>query len=372
MGRPKLKIAVLTSSRAEFGIYLPLLTALKEDNGFIVDVIAFGTHISPFYGYTLNEILEYHFNEVYTLNTVLANDDPNAIATSYALTSSKFADFWKEHIYDLVFCLGDRYEMNAAVLSGIPYGVKFAHIHGGETTLGAMDNIYRHQITLASHLHFTASENFKNRVIEIIASTKNVYNVGALSIDNIFDLDLPSENEFRVKYSLNAEFALVTFHPETLDFEHNYNFAQQMYLALKNIAEDIFIVITMPNADTMGSIYREKIETLKEEYPCRVMVIENFGKINYFAAMKYAKFLLGNTSSGIIEAASFHKYVINVGNRQKGRLQSTNVINVSFDTVEICEAFSAIMQKGSFAGENVYYKPHVAANILRIIKSKYG
>src|SRR5690606_5753673 len=146
-----MRVAVLTSSRADFGIYLPLLNRLKEDPFFQLEIIAFGTHLSKFHGYTLDQIKESGFTTIHEISSLLTNDDEVSIATSFGLTVLKFADFWDKHSYDWVLCLGDRFEMAAAVQAGIPFGVRFAHLHGGETTLGAIDNIYRHQTSLASH-----------------------------------------------------------------------------------------------------------------------------------------------------------------------------------------------------------------------------
>lgn len=367
-----MKVGVLTSSRAEFGIYLPLLLKISKDNYFQLEIIAFGTHLSKFHGFTLDEIKSYQFNTIHTLTTTIANDDSNSIATSYALTCQKFADFWNTHNYDLVFCLGDRYEMNAAVQSGIPFGIKFAHIHGGETTLGAIDNIYRHQITLASSVHFTSTEQFKQKIATLIDTDKFIYNVGALSLDEINNTPIISEIIFREKYKIKNPYILVTFHPETVSFDKNNYFAEQMYFALKLLASKIDIVITMPNSDTLGSIYRQFILKLKEEHPENIFAIENFGKTNYFAAMNYASLLLGNTSSGIIEAASFKKYVVNVGDRQKGRLKSKNTFDVDFNCESINNLCLSILKKGNYIDENIYYRSNVADNIIMTLKKNNG
>lgn len=364
-----MKIGILTSSRADFGIYLPLLKKLKDDVFFNLEIIAFGTHLSKSHGYTLTEIENKGFNCIHTISSLIANDDEQAIATSYALTALKFADFWQHNKFDLVFCLGDRFEMSAAVQSGIPFNVKFAHLHGGETTLGAIDNIYRHQITLASNLHFTAGDLFSDRVIELIGHNKNVYTVGSLSLNEIENFQPINKTEFYKKFNIpNEDFALVTFHPETVNTEMNQIFASEMRKALSQVAAKLFLVITMPNADTMGSVFRMEIEQLKNEFSTQVICIENFGKENYFSAMFYAKVLIGNTSSGIIEAASFGKYVVNVGDRQKGRMQSNNVINAPFGKQEIIEAVDKTLVNLNYTGINNYYNQNSADLIIRHIK----
>ena len=259
--------------------------------------------------------------------------------------------------------------MSAAVQAGIPFGVKFAHIHGGETTLGAIDNIYRHQITIASILHFTAASSFSEKITELIGNNIGVHTVGSLSLDGIESFKPIEKSLFYDRFKIpSQEFALVTFHPETIATQLNKEYAHEMRLALAQIAEKLFLVITMPNADTMGSIYRKEIAKLKEECSKSVLCIENFGKQNYFSAIFYSKVLIGNTSSGIIEAASFGKYVVNIGERQKGRLQSDNVINSSFNHHHIVEAVGKALGNKTFIGKNKYYNKHSADIIMVHIK----
>lgn len=363
-----LKIGVLTSSRADYGIYLPLLKKFKEDNFFRLEIIAFGTHLSKFHGFTISEILKEDYVKVHPISSLITNDNENSISTAYGLTVLKFADFWQQHQFDIVFCLGDRFEMSAAVQAGIPYNITFAHIHGGETTLGAIDNIYRHQITLASKIHFTSTDQFKKRVAELVGEDENIFSVGSLSLNDINHFDFLPENEFRSKFNIQNEFILITFHPETVDAEKNLLFANQIKEGLQKLSKYFHLVITMPNADTMGTIFRDKIIELKNSCPEDVTLIENFGKKNYFSAMKYCKFLLGNTSSGIIEAASFNKFVINVGDRQLGRAISENTFHIPFIADEIYSKSIEVSKKGSYEGENIYFTENVADNIIKILK----
>ncbi len=364
-----MKVGILTSSRADYGIYLPLLQKMRLDSFFELEIIAFGTHLSKFHGFTINQIYKENYSKVHAISALISNDDEQSIATSYGLTTLKFADFWAANPFDLVFCLGDRFEMSAAVQAGIPFGVKFAHIHGGETTLGAIDNIYRHQISLASKIHFTASSIYAEKIVSIIQDTNNVYPVGALSLDEINVFQPIEKDLFYSKFSIpNEDYALLTFHPETLAMHDNLHFAKEMKQALLVLLEKIFLVITMPNADTLGSVYRQQLEELKAEYPSRILLIENFGKKNYFSAMHYAKLLIGNTSSGIIEAASFRKYVVNVGDRQKGRVQSKNIFDTQFNSSEIIFNYNEAIKLGEFTGCNIYFKRGAADAIIEIIK----
>ena len=364
-----MKIGVLTSSRADYGIYTPLLQKLKSDPFFELEIIAFGTHLSKSHGYTLNEIQKGGYNCIHTISSLISNDDEQSIASSYGLTVLKFADFWNSHHYELVFCLGDRFEMSAAVQAGIPFSVKFAHIHGGETTLGAIDNVYRHQISLAATIHFTATEPYKEKVSELIDTSEGVFSVGSLSLNDISNFKPMQKDVFLKKFGIQyQDFGLVTFHPETVSVNGNSVYAEEMKKALATISEQLILVITMPNADTLGSVYREVIEQLKKEKPNRFVLIENFGKDNYFSAMHYAKILIGNTSSGILEAASFGKYVVNVGDRQKGRLRSDNVIDCKFIETDIVSAYKKAIEFNIYRGENSYFKEGAADSIIKIIK----
>lgn len=364
-----MKIGVLTSSRADYGIYQPLLYKLKADSFFNLEIIAFGTHLSKNHGFTVDLIIKDNFKKIHKISSLISNDDENSIVASYGLTILKFADFWQSNFYDIVFCLGDRFEMSAAVQAGIPYNVKFAHIQGGETTLGAIDNIYRHQITLASKMHFTANEQFTERIKQICGFSNNIFTVGSLSLDGIESFKPIEKHIFFNRFNMsNEDFALITFHPETVNASSNKDFAICMRNLFVSLKSKLFLVVTMPNADTMGSIFRDEILNFKELHPDRITCIENFGKENYFSAMYYCRLLIGNTSSGILEAASFKKYVVNVGERQKGRLQSNNVIDCNFDEFAIINAVDKALKLNSEEICNVYQKTNSADLIIEKLK----
>jgi GDP/UDP-N,N'-diacetylbacillosamine 2-epimerase (hydrolysing) len=183
-----MKIAILTSSRADYGIYLPLLKALDKAEDVEWGLVVFGTHLSRLHGHTVDAIEKDGFPIVKKIDALLPGDTPKAIAHSYAVTAAKFADFWSEEgaDFDLVFALGDRFEMAAAVAAGIPFGIKFAHLHGGETTLGAIDNVYRHSISLASAIHFVSAEAFEQRLQHVLGDAEaSIYNVGSLSLEKL-------------------------------------------------------------------------------------------------------------------------------------------------------------------------------------------
>lgn len=365
------RIAILTSSRADYGIYLPLLKELKQNSFFEFNIIAFGTHLSPFHGYTINQIINDGFEVKFRIESMLAGDSPNAIATAMALTSLKFADFWKDHQhdFDLVFCLGDRYEMFSVVIAGIPFNIPFAHLHGGEKTLGAIDNIFRHAITLASKYHFVSCKEHGERVAELTESKDNIFDIGALSLDNLTSLTLLSKEDFYNKFDvdLNERIILVTVHPETVTPEMNGIFVEELANVLLELKK-YQVIITLPNADISGLIIRNRLLQLPEESENRIQCFENLGSKAYFTAMKFCSFLLGNTSSGIIEAASFRKWVINIGNRQEGRKQSSNCFNVPFNKDLILQTIAKIEDSPDYIGTNIYYKGNAALNICSILK----
>lgn len=376
MGRyTMIRVGVLTSSRADFGIYLPLLKALQKEEAFHLELIVFGTHLSKFHGYTVEQIEREGFKIAKRIESLLLGDTPSAIASAYGLTVLKFAEYWQENEqnFDVVFALGDRFEMAAAVAASIPFGIKIAHLYGGETTLGAIDNIYRHSISLASQLHFVGAEFFAKRLNQLLDDEKaSIYNVGSLSLENLKNIDFLSIEAFKNKWQidLNIKTILVTVHPETVAYQKNLAYCEATIKALEQLANEFQIVITMPNADTAGMVFREAFETLAKKQQS-IKIIENFGTQSYFTCMKYAKLMVGNTSSGIVEAASFQKYVLNLGDRQKDRLCGENVIHVPFNHDLIVKNTLEYATK-EYNGENIYFKSNPSEIIIQILKKEYA
>ncbi|MEX1014123.1 MAG: UDP-N-acetylglucosamine 2-epimerase [Candidatus Paceibacterota bacterium] len=367
-----MKIGVLTSSRADFGIYTPLLERLNRDSFFDLTIIAFGTHGSPHHGYTVTEIQDSGYKNIDVINSLLVNDDAAGIASSYGLTVIKFSDYWNQNSFDLVICLGDRFEMSAAVQAGIPFGVKFAHLHGGETTLGAIDDVFRHQITLASDIHFASTEVYRDKIVALTGKIDLVYNVGSLSLDRIEDFKFEDEAKFKNKYNIpDHPYLLITFHPETILPQRNRLNAEKIKEALVELSKDYFLIVTMPNADTDGNLFRDAYQELQPALFEKMKTIENFGKNGYFNAMKYAELIVGNSSSGILEAATFGKYVVNVGDRQKGRARSENVIDCTFKADEITESVRKAAKYGAYSGTNIYKKEKTADNIIEVLMKYY-
>lgn len=364
-----MKIGILTSSRADYGIYKPLLQLLNSDDFFDLGIIAFGSHLYEKYGTTVNLIKEDGFRIDYEIKSMPKGDSPSDIASATGETVQKFSNVWQNSDYELVFALGDRFEMFAAVSAAVPFNKKTAHIHGGETTLGAIDNAFRHAISLMAHLHFAAAEPYKNRLSELLGTDQNIYNVGALSLDSIKQTPLLSMSDFKEKFKidLGKPSILITFHPETVNFEKNKAYIEELIQALELISGYQFI-ITMPNADTMGLLIRRKLSDFAEKHP-EAVVVESFGSQGYFTAMKHCVLMLGNTSSGFIEAAGFNKPVVNLGNRQKGRIITPNIVNAAIRKDDILKAVAKAEKYNGQDSVSIYGTGAAAQNIVRILKT---
>lgn len=362
-----MKIAILTSSRADYGIYRPLIKKLLEFD-FKVEIIVFGTHLSQKFGHTIDEILQDGFEIFKKIETIPINDSPIDISTSMSHTMREFSNFWSENHYDLIFTLGDRYEMAAAVFSSIPFNLNIAHIHGGEVSAGAIDDKFRNIITLIAKLHFTSTQEHAKNVMALIKSDQNVFNVGALGLENISNIPLFTKQEFLKKFGFPLNNPILsTIHPETVNLEFNEKNILEYIEAMQVIEDDL--VFTLPNADTYGLRIRELLYKHLSKRP-KTYIVESLGTRGYFTCLKHCLMLIGNTSSGIIEAASFNKYVINLGDRQKGRATSENVISIQFNSKEIIQNYNKIKLNKIYSGTNIYGEGKVSEKIIKILKTK--
>lgn len=362
-----MNIIVLTSTRAEYGIYLPLLKKLKHDPYFTLKIVAFGTHLSDKHGNTIRTIQNDGFEIAYQVKTPVESDSPAGIAGAMATTIRDFAAIWEKEkgICDLIICLGDRFEMFAAVAASVPFVIPVAHIHGGETTLGAIDNKFRHALTMMSEIHFTSTALYATRVKQMTGSEK-VYNVGALSLDNIGQVETLSREEFKSAFGIELhEPILVTFHPETVAYDRNAFYIKELANALESLEDQL--VVTMPNADTCNHVIREEFMRLAARRS-NVRIVESLGTQGYFTCMSFCSMVLGNSSSGIIEAASFGKYVVNLGNRQSGRVTGENVIHCEIDRKKILEAIEKVKTMPALDSANIYAQGGAADRIIEVLK----
>jgi GDP/UDP-N,N'-diacetylbacillosamine 2-epimerase (hydrolysing) len=364
-----MRIAVLTSSRADYSIYYPLLKELKRDDYFQLLIVVFGTHLSEKYGNTFEQIVNDGFTIDDKIDTIPSGNTPFDISFAIGNTIQKFSEYWEKNTYDLVLCLGDRYEMFAACAASIPYNIKLAHIHGGEKTMGAFDDCFRHSITHMSSIHFTSSQIYYERVVNLKESSYNVYNVGALSIDNIKNMEFLSLEEFHDRFNidLTKKSILITFHPETVSFKKNVEFIETLVEVL-NVVEGYQFIITMPNADTMGNVIREKLNLFIRK-TAHAYGVESFGTKAYLTCMNYCTMMLGNTSSGFIEASYFQKPVINLGSRQNGRIVTPNIINCEIQKDKIIDAINKVPFLNKSNEIEIYGNGNTAKRIVSILKT---
>lgn len=365
-----LKIALLTSSRADYSIYYPLIKEIQKDGEFDLDIIAFGNHNSLIYGNSSDRIVEDGFTVKYKIEALVLGESPESIADSMGLTMVKFSPIWRSENYRLIICLGDRYEMFSAVASSLPFNIPVAHISGGEITLGAIDNVFRNSLTQMSKLHFASTEQYKEQIIKIMGEEHRhkVFNVGALSIDNFKNIDFLSVNDFKKKFDidLTKKSILITFHPETVSYEKNEIYTNELIEALKEL-DSYQLIITMPNADTMGNMIRLKLLDFIALNK-NAIGIESFGTIGYLTCMKHCEFMLGNTSSGFVEAAFFPKFVINLGDRQKGRIETPNIYTIPVTKKDILNTVKKIEMTPLPDNCNIYGAGDTSVKIVEILK----
>ncbi len=329
------KIAVVTVGRSDYGIYRPILRRIQADPELQLCLIVAGMHLSPEFGLTSKIIEEDGFEIHDRVEMLLSSDTPQGISKSVGLGVIGFSQAFARSHPDILVVLGDRFEMYAAALAALPFKIPLAHIHGGELTQGAIDDALRHSMTKLSHLHFVATQEYAIRVIQLGEEPSNVIVSGAPSLDNFYSEKLMKREELSSIFGLHiceSPYLIVTFHPVTLEFEQTERQISELLAALKST--EISVVFTMPNADTSGSIIREKIlEYVGDQPNCEA--VENLGTQRYFSLMKFATAMVGNSSSGIIEAASFDLPVVNIGTRQAGRVRGQNVIDVDYSRESI-------------------------------------
>lgn len=364
------RIGILTSSRADFSIYKPLIDQLRSI--YTTEIIAFGTHLNSKFGLTYKQVEEEGFEVKHKLTILPEGDSAYHIAKNIGDVIAAFASFWNSEKFDLVFCLGDRYEMFAAVVAGSVFNIKFAHLYGGEKTQGAIDDAFRHSITHMSTLHFASCDEYKNRIIQLRETDSNIFNIGSLSYDNLKTIELYGIIEFKEHFGIDLSIPtiLTTIHPETVGYNKNKEYSEIIYKTFSSI-KDYQILITMPNADTNSNFFRDKFTLLASENK-NIKTIESLGTIGYLSAMKHCKLMLGNTSSGFVEAAWFPKIVINIGNRQDGRLLTPNIFSVDFNTNTILNAIDNSTLTDITDFRNPYGNGEASIKIMAILNNYFN
>jgi len=337
------KICVITATRAEYGLLYWLMKEIKKDKELKLQVIVTGMHLSPEFGMTVKEI-EKEFKIDKKIEILLSSDSKVGISKSMGLAQISLAEAFEELKPDFVVVLGDRFELIPIVSTAVVFNIPVVHLHGGEKTEGAVDEYFRHAITKMSYLHFTSTEEYRKRVIQMGESPNRVFNVGAFGLENIYRLSLLSKDELEkeLKIKFGEKNILVTYHPETLNVENIKKDFNEVLEALKEF--DGTIIFTKANADTGGRVINEMIENFvkikKSAY-----LFDSLGQLRYLSLLQYVDIVLGNSSSGLIEVPSFKKATINIGNRQKGRIKAKSVLDVKSRKEDILKVIGKIYSK---------------------------
>ena len=322
------KICVITGSRAEYGLLQSLMRLIKQSKSLQLQILATGMHLSPEFGLTYKSIEEDGFVIDEKVEMLLSADTDVAVVKSTGLGMIGFADALRRLEPDLIIILGDRFEIFSAASAAYLMKLPIAHLHGGELTEGATDDALRHAITKMSYLHFTSTETYRKRVIQLGEDPARVYNFGAIGIDAIKNLNLLPKDQLEASLGikLGARILLVTYHPVTMEHHTAALQMEELTMALQDFV-DCTIIFTMPNADADGRIIMQKIDDFvsKNEF---AFAFKSLGQLSYLSVMNIASVVIGNSSSGIIEAPSLGVPTINIGDRQKGRLSSTTVTDV--------------------------------------------
>lgn len=367
------RIGIMTGTRAEYGLLKSLMQEINKDNDLELYLIVSGMHLSPEFGMTYQEIEEDGFEINAKVEMLLSSDSPAGISKSIGLGVIGFADEFQRADLDMLILLGDRYEALSAAICALVMRIPIAHLHGGELTEGAIDEGIRHSITKMSYLHFTSTEQYRNRVIQLGENPERVFYVGALGVENIKKINLMTKEELErsIHFEIDENTVIVTYHPVTLE----NNTVEEQFLNLLEVLDrnpKIRMIFTKANADTNGRIVNELIDKYAAQNSERACAFVSLGQKRYLSALKYCRIVIGNSSSGIIEAPSFGKPIINIGDRQKGRICADSVINCGYTQQEIQQAMETALTE-EFENKarncrNPYEKENTAANIISVIK----
>ena len=366
-------VGVVTVARSDYGIYRPVLRRMATEEQLELTLFVSGMHLSPRFGMTVDAIEADGFAIAARVDMLDESDSPTAIGRSMARGIAGFADAFARSRPDLLVVLGDRFEMYCAALAALPFAIPLAHIHGGELSEGAIDDALRHSMTKLSHLHFVATDDARRRVIQMGEEPWRVTVSGAPSLDNLQSYKRFTESDLERCYgvSVGKSTLLVTFHPTTLEYQDAARQTNELLAALKSNGSPV--LFTMPNADTGGSAIREGIERfLRTEQLAQA--VENLGTDAYFSVLSVCAAMVGNSSSGLIEAPAFGLPVVNIGNRQRGRLKGRNVIDVDTGREEVLRGLTQALDpafRASLRGmPNPYGDGHAAERIVSRLRSE--
>lgn len=365
----KRKVCVITGSRAEYGLLKPLVEEIKKEKDLKLQLVVTGMHLSPEFGLTYKQIEKDGFFIDEKIEIILSSDTPVSISKSIGLALIGFAEAYERLKPDIIVVLGDRFEIFGAVAASCVSRIPIAHIHGGELTEAVFDDSFRHSITKMSHLHFTSTEIYRKRIIQLGEDPKRVFNVGALGLDNIKRTKLLSKKvlEKELNFKFKKHNLLVTFHPVTLE----KNTSKQQFENLLDVLdslEDTHIILTKTNADIEGRIINKMIDGYVSKNSSRSVSFTSMGQLKYLSTMQFVDAVVGNSSSGIIEAPSFRIGTINIGDRQKGRVKASSVIDCNPTHEDIRNAFKILYSKEFQDNLKSIINPYSDGNTAKRIK----
>ena len=323
----KRKICIVTGSRAEYGLLYWLIKEVEADQDFELQLIVTGSHLSSEFGLTYKEI-EKDFKIEKKIDMHLSSDTSEGISKSMGIAQTSFSKAYNKLKPDIVVVLGDRYEVFSAVSSAMISRIPIAHLHGGEATEGVIDEAIRHSITKMSHLHFTAAKEYSKKVIQLGEEPNKVFNVGGAGIENIKRLKLLKKKDFEksINFKLNIKNILVTYHSVTLEDKTSKKSFQELLDTIDEL-KNTNIIFTKANSDMDGKVINQMIDQYTKKNLEKSISVTSLGQLNYLSALKYMDFIIGNSSSGLLEAPSFKIGTINIGDRQNGRLKAKSVVD---------------------------------------------
>lgn len=369
----KRKICVVSTSRADYGLLFWLLKEIEKSRFLELSLVLSGSHLEERLGLTYKEV-QRDFKHFYKVPLGLENDDETALCLAFSAGVAGFSKVLEQIKPDIMVLLGDRYEMLSAGIAGMLRAVPLAHIHGGESTQGAIDEGIRHALTKMSHIHFCATSLYKRRIIQLGENPARVYNVGGLGVENIKRLELLSKKDFEnsLGFRLGKKNILVTFHPQTIEKKSASKQFSQILNALDSL-KDTHFIFTGANADNGGKIINEMAQSYCFKNPEKAIFAISLGQLRYLSAIKHADIVLGNSSSGISEAPSLKKATINIGNRQKGRIKAPSIIDAKCDKSAILKAIKKAYSKDFQAKlksvKNPYGSGFASKKIIKVLEN---
>ena len=335
MTNKKRKICVVTTSRADYGHLRWLMKEIDSDRDLNLQIIASGMHLEPIFGLTCKMITEDGLHVSSKIKMSMCDDSKAGIAKSIALGLCGFTKAYKDLAPDIVVLLGDRFELLAAAISALISGIPIAHIHGGETTQGAIDEAVRHSITKMASVHFPVMDLYRKRILQMGESPNKVFNLGAPGLDNIYKLKMNDKNTLQrdLKFTFKGKIAIVTYHPVTMEKNTSFSQIRNILAAIEEL--NIQAIFTMANADMGGHIINTEVQKFCLKHPDKYKFLKNLGYHHYLSCLKNFDVMVGNSSSGLLEAAAFKIPVVNIGDRQKGRFRPKNVVDTGYSSTAI-------------------------------------